>query len=147
MSCWFQFGVGFMLKSLLLCLLPEYLRSCDFLHNCRAFSGTIREEKVNRSQTLGLLVLATSAMAARMIDSSFISRWYGITQWEHINHHFLWQPQCAALCLKKKGKKLFPHMSVFPCDRPQSIMLSDSTDGFTLFTQCVMKDHVTNYCC
>lgn len=79
-----------------------------------------------------IAVLTTSATAARMIDPSFISRWCGITQREHINHRVLWQPRCAALCLKKRGvkkEKTFAHMSVFLCDRPQSITLTGGTDG------------------
>lgn len=52
---WFEFGVGLTLKRPMLCLPPAALLSYAFLCNWHAFSGTIREKKVNCSQTLGLL--------------------------------------------------------------------------------------------
>lgn len=83
--------------------------------------------------------------AAQMIDSSFISQGCGITQQEHINHPFLWQRECAALC----SEKLF----FFP--RHVTLLVWQGTINHrdwqlwwvTLFTQCIMKDHVTRYCC
>lgn len=115
--------------------------SCFFRHKRR------KESKLFPDTWIA--VLTTSATAARMIDPSFISRWCGITQREHINHRVLWQPRCAALCLKKGGEKrktLCSHVSL-PVWQATIHHVDWRHWWVTLFTQCVTKDHVTNYCC
>lgn len=113
--------------------------SCFFRNNWR------KESKLFPDTWIA--VLTTSATAARMIDPSFISRWCGITQRERINHRVLWQPRCAALCLKKGGGgNLCSHVSL-PVWQPTIHHVDWRHWWVTLFTQCVTKDPVTNYYC
>lgn len=95
-DCWFLWRSDSC--CMLLCSPRGAFDSTACLQNCHPFSRTIREKKVNCSQTLGSSFFVTSAIAVWMIDSSFISQRCGITQWEHINHHLPWQLQCTVLC-------------------------------------------------